>query len=212
MAFAEREIELDLKKGRQTGIKKSSSWNPGWMFNNREKTGTYQRQLLHGEKGKEMNVQLYFSFLNKTTSSKTLWRLEWQKIDALLPAFLTLFFLTIKVKSACTRFGTWKNEGDEPIVTVTERRKGTCSKENKPHSMASQCSKTQRQTLLGAVVPSLKQTTGKWQEPTWGPGVPPLWPSSYGIQLLVCFVVFDRVTKWCNNKAQQRGCRKHYCS
>lgn len=49
------------------------------MFNNGEKTGTCQRQLLRleEENGEEMKIQLYISFdsVTKTNSSKTLHRL-----------------------------------------------------------------------------------------------------------------------------------------
>lgn len=73
--------------------KKLSSWNPGWMSKNWEKTRTSQRQLLClGERrGKEMNVQLYISCdsVTKINFSKTLQKLRQQKPDSLITASLS---------------------------------------------------------------------------------------------------------------------------
>lgn len=78
-AFCRKRNRINFKKevGRQA--KKFSSWNPGWMLNDRRKQGLTRASCCLWERGegKEMNVQLYISFdsVTKTNSSKTLRRL-----------------------------------------------------------------------------------------------------------------------------------------
>jgi len=81
------------KRGRQTGIKNSLPGIQAGCSTTGENRDLSEAAAVFGreEKGKEMNIQLYISFdsVTKITSSKTLWRLGQQKIDALFLASLS---------------------------------------------------------------------------------------------------------------------------
>lgn len=81
--FNVKKNQIDFKMRWANRHKKTpnlSSWNPGWMSKNWEKTGTSQRQLfcLGERKGKEVNVNVYIScdFVTKIDFSKTLQKLR----------------------------------------------------------------------------------------------------------------------------------------